>query len=216
MKSLWNDGECSAFVKDSLKLIVYSTRLLGRAPELVLHGGGNSSVKTKINNIFGDVEDIIYIKGSGYDMETVEEEGFAPARLAILKRMAGLDQLSDADLVDLVRASMINQKAPNPSLEAILHAVIPFKYIFHTHSDAVVTLTNNRRCRELIKEIYGSVVVLTPYYKPGFMLSKAVYDLTKEVDFFKIEGLIIENHGVFTWSDNCKIAYEKMIRICTQ
>ena len=128
MKSLYDDNVASEFTSD-LEFRVYTSRLLGGDSSLVLHGGGNTSVKSVV-----DGEDILYVKGSGWDLATIEAEGFAPVKLDVLKEMATLNKLSDTDMVSGQKEAMIDKSAPNPSVEAILHAIIPFKYVDHTHS----------------------------------------------------------------------------------
>ena len=172
MKSLWNDNVAKTFTNDPLQLRVYTSRLLGQEPGLVLHGGGNTSVKARAKNFFGDSEEILFVKGSGYGLSKVHTKGFAPVRLEVLKRMVTLDRLTDTDMVRLQRLAMTDPTAPNPSIEAILHANIPFKYVDHTHADAVVTITNNKRGEALIREIYKDRVLIVPYIKPGFRLAK--------------------------------------------
>src|SRR3569833_2388779 len=127
MKSLWNLKEAALCNNDPLKLRVYTSRLLGRESSLVLHGGGNTSVKTVVKDLFGQFQEVLYIKGSGWDLATIEAEGFAPVKMDVLKRMATLPQLTDSDMVSAQRAAMLNPNAPTPSVEAILHAIIPFK-----------------------------------------------------------------------------------------
>src|SRR3954462_9131801 len=136
MKSLWNDVEAAA-CKSDLALRVYTSRLLGRDHALVLHGGGNTSVKIRERNLFGDEEDILYVKGSGWDLETIEPAGFAPVRLERALRLATLDQLPDAQMVQELRAAMTTPAAPTPSVETILHATLPFRFVDHTHADAL-------------------------------------------------------------------------------
>lgn len=215
MKSLWNDSEARAFEKDPLQLRVYSSRLLGREPGLVLHGGGNTSVKTDVKTIFGDIEKILFVKGSGRDLATIQADGFAPVRLITLTRMATLAQLSDTDLVRLQRSAMIDPEAPDPSIEAVLHANIPYTYVDHTHADAVVTITNNRKGRALIQKIYQDRVLIVPYIKPGFKLAKKILEITRDIDWKKIEGIILLNHGVFSFADDARTSYERMIRLVT-
>ncbi|MCR4336828.1 MAG: class II aldolase/adducin family protein, partial [Candidatus Omnitrophica bacterium] len=129
MQSLWNDNEVQGLGSDPLSLRVYTSRLLGREPNLVLHGGGNTSAKAVIENIFGESEDIIYVKGSGGDLISIDRNGFAPIRLNVLKRMAEFAHLTDMEMVRLQRAAMTDPYAPNPSVEAILHAIIPFQFV---------------------------------------------------------------------------------------
>ncbi|RZB32144.1 MAG: hypothetical protein SRB1_01763 [Desulfobacteraceae bacterium Eth-SRB1] len=213
MKSLWNDNEAKSFSDNPLELRAYTSRLLGREPDLVLHGGGNTSVKTKIKNFFGDIEEALYIKGSGLDLKTIQTAGFTPVKLETLKRMAELERLSDTDMVRLQKTAMIDSLAPNPSVEAILHAIIPFKYVDHTHADAVVTITNNENGKRLIREIYKDRVLIVPYVMPGFILAKKVYEMTRNINWPDVEGIVLMNHGIFTFSDNAIASYEQMIHL---
>ena len=212
MKSLYDDKEAKNY-KTDLDLRVYTSRLLGRDASLVLHGGGNTSVKSTATNLFGEVEEILYVKGSGWDLATIEAEGFAPVKMDMLLKMAELKVLSDTDMVKYQRLAMINPSAPNPSVEAILHAIIPFKFVDHTHTDAVVTITNTDGGEDKIKELYGDKVLVIPYIMPGFVLAKLVYDMTVGIDWSKLEGMILMNHGLFTFSDDAKKSYEKTIEL---
>ena len=212
MKSLWDDNEAKNY-KTDLDLRVYTSRLLGRDSSLVLHGGGNTSVKSTATNLFGDSEDILYVKGSGWDLATIEAEGFAPVKMDMLLKMAHLQELSDTDMVKYQRLAMTNPSAPNPSVEAILHALIPFKFVDHTHTDAVVTITNTKDGEEKIKEIYGDRVLVIPYIMPGFVLAKLVYDMTRDIEWSELDGLVLLNHGLFTFADDAKESYEKTIEL---
>jgi len=216
MRNLWNNSEAKKLGSDILKLRVYSSRLLGMESDLVLHGGGNTSAKTTIKNIYGEDEEIIYVKGSGWDLATIEEAGFAAVKLKALQRLAELDHLSDIEMVKYQRMAMIDPASPNPSVEAILHAVIPFTYVDHTHADSVVTISNTPNGKERIQELYGSKMLVVPYVMPGFFLAKEIYRLTKGMDWDKIEGVILLNHGVFTFHNEAKLSYEKMIDIVTK
>ena len=135
MQSLWHAQTASQFTTP-LELRVYTSRLLGQEPALVLHGGGNTSVKTQVENLFGEREEILFVKGSGWDLETIEAAGFAPVKMNVLLKMAKLAELTDSDMVKYQRAAMIDPNAPNPSVEALLHAIIPFAFVDHTHTDA--------------------------------------------------------------------------------
>ncbi len=213
MKSLWNDDEAKSFSDNPLELRAYTSRLLGGESGLVLHGGGNTSVKAKIKNFFGDIEELLYIKGSGWDLKTIQTSGFAPVKLKVLKRMAKLDRLSDTDIIQLQKTAMTDPAAPNPSVETILHAIIPFKYVDHTHADAVVTITNNEKGERLIRTIYKDRVLIVPYVMSGFILAKKVYEMTRNINWHEVEGIILMNHGIFTFSDNAKTSYEQMIHL---
>jgi len=212
MKSLYNDEKASEF-KTDLDLRVYTSRLLGQDSSLVLHGGGNTSVKSAVTNLFGESEDILYVKGSGWDLATIKAEGFAPVKMDTLLKMAELKELSDTDMVKYQRVAMIDPSAPNPSVEAILHAIIPFKYVDHTHADAVVTITNTQNAEDKIREIYGDKVLIIPYIMPGFVLAKLVYEMTRDVDWSVLDGMVLMNHGLFTFSEDAKKSYEKTIEL---
>ncbi|MDY0233525.1 MAG: class II aldolase/adducin family protein [Sulfurimonas sp.] len=209
MKSLYED---SNEFKSDLDLRVYTSRLLGQDSSLVLHGGGNTSVKSTATNLFGKSEEILYVKGSGWDLATIEAEGFAPVKMEMLLEMAKLGTLSDSDMVKYQRLAMTNPSAPNPSVEAILHAIIPYKFVDHTHADAVVTITNTEEGEARIKELYGSRVLIIPYIMPGFVLAKLVYEMTKNLEWDEIDAMVLMNHGLFTFSDDAKVSYENTIK----
>ncbi|MGE0353116.1 MAG: bifunctional aldolase/short-chain dehydrogenase [Gemmatimonadales bacterium] len=215
MKSLWSDADAPA-PADPLALRVYTSRLLGREPDLVLHGGGNTSVKTTGRNLYGEEERVIWVKGSGWDLATIEPAGFAPVRLAALERLSTLEHLSDTDMVREQRIAMLDPAAPAPSIEAILHAIIPFEYVDHTHADAVVTISNTPDGARRIREIYGDRVLVVPYVMPGFVLARAVGELTRGIDWKTLDGIILLNHGVFTFADDARESYERMIRLVSR
>jgi len=213
MKSLWNENEAKQLGDDALSLRVYTSRLIGAEPDLVLHGGGNTSAKATVENAFGEAEEIIFVKGSGWDLETIEAEGFAPVRLDVLRRMAQLPELSDTDMVTMQRAAMIDPNAPTPSVEAILHAIIPFRFVDHTHADAVVTISNTPGGAERLAQLYGDRVLIVPYVMPGFILARRIYEMTRDLDWNSIDAMILLSHGVFTFSDDARESYERMIDI---
>ncbi len=213
MKNRWNDQEAAKYSGDLLNLRVYTSRLLGQDENLVLHGGGNTSVKVHQQNIFGEDEEILYVKGSGWDLATIEAPGFAPVKLDVLKKLAGLDTLSDIDMVKNQRMAMTDPSAPNPSVEAILHAIIPYTFVDHTHADAVVTISNTPNGKDRIQDLYGDRMLIVPYVMPGFILAKTIYEMTKDIDWEAIGGMILMNHGVFSFDHDARKSYEKMIAI---
>src|SRR5919199_1669056 len=170
-RSLWNDSEAAEFPGE-LGLRVYSSRLLGRDRNLVLHGGGNTSVKLARRNLFGEDEQILYVKGSGWDLESIEAPGFAPLRLDRVLRLASLARLSDTQMVQELRAASVDPAAPTPSVETILHAILPHRFVDHTHADALLAITNTRDGEGRVREIYGDSVVVIPYVMPGFDLAR--------------------------------------------
>ncbi len=213
MKSNWNNSEAKKLKGDLLELRVYTSNLLGNDEDLVMHGGGNTSVKIKETNIFGEEEEILYVKGSGWSLDTIKAEGFAPVKMSALKKLVALPELSDIDMVKYQRMAMINPNAPNPSVETILHGLIPYTFVDHTHADAVVVITNSPNGKKRIQEIYGKNMLIIPYVMPGFILAKTIYDMTRGIDWDSLDGMILMSHGVFTFDHDAKKAYEKMIDI---
>ena len=211
MKNLWDPEAVAQFEENTLQLRVYTSRLLGQNSDLVLHGGGNTSVKIQQTNLFGEAEDILYVKGSGCDLATIDEDGFTPLLLKTLRKLAALENISDVEMIRQQQMAKSNPDAPNPSVEALLHAIIPFDWIDHTHADAVVTLTNTPGGNELIRKIYGERLLLIPYVMPGFKLSRKVFEMTKKIDWTQFEGMILLNHGIFSFGDTALESYTRMI-----
>src|ERR1700758_5449697 len=187
MKSAWVDADARALVDryaqqsigPDLALRVYTTRLLGRDPRLVLHGGGNTSVKTRVTDLLGEEAEVLCVKGSGWDMGLIEPAGLPAVRLAPLRKLRALTALSDEDMVRLQRANLIDPMAPNPSVETLLHAFVPAKFVDHTHSTAVLSLVDQPNGSELTTEVYDGRLGIVPYLMPGFALAKKsaeVYD----------------------------------------
>ena len=203
MKSLYKKRDTKNL--DDLGLRVYTSRLLGGDSSLVLHGGGNTSVK---------IDDIIYVKGSGWDLATIEREGFSPVKTLKLIELLDYERLSDSEMVRLQREALIDKNAPNPSVEAILHALIPYKFVDHTHADAMVTISNSNQGEEIISELYRDYLIV-PYIMPGFLLAKTVYSMSETIDWETIKGIILHNHGIFTFANSAKESYESMIEAVT-
>lgn len=215
MKSLWNESE-AARCENELALRVYSSRLLGSDPSLVLHGGGNTSVKLSETNLFGETEEILYVKGSGWDLATIEAAGFTPVRMAHLLRLAQLDQLSDSEMVNQLKTHQTRASAPTASVEAILHAVLPYKYVDHTHADAIVTLTNTPDGASRIRELFGDRLVVIPYVMPGFDLARMVAERFPREAHTGTLGMVLMNHGLFTFGESAQVSYERMIRLVNE
>ncbi len=212
MKSLWDDNEAKQYQGD-LGLRVYTSRLLGRDTSLVLHGGGNTSVKVTEKNIVGEEQQLLCVKGSGWDLETIDTPGFPAVNLDYLIKLARLESLSDPQMVNELRTHMTDASAPTPSVEAILHATLPYKFVDHTHADAVVTITNTPGGLEKIKAIYGDTVVYVPYIMPGFDLARlCAIEFEKQRNDNTI-GMVLMNHGIFSFADDAKQSYERMITL---
>lgn len=217
MHSLWNDTEAATFGTDLLGQRVYTSRLLGRNPALVLHGGGNTSVKVTEKDFFGDSVDLCYVKGSGWDLGTIERAGFSPVRQDALIKMSKLATMSDEDMVLQQRAAMTNPNAPAASIEAILHAILPFRFVDHSHANAIAALTCNAEGEARVKEVFGSRVIIVPYVMPGFILAKTIADLIAGHDLRAegIQGMVLLKHGLFTFDDDARKSYELHIEMVT-
>jgi rhamnose utilization protein RhaD (predicted bifunctional aldolase and dehydrogenase)/NAD(P)-dependent dehydrogenase (short-subunit alcohol dehydrogenase family) len=210
--SRWRDDEAAA-CETELELRAYTSRLLGQDSRLVLHGGGNTSVKLAQSNIFGETEDILWVKGSGWDMASIQPAGFAPVRMKQLQALAKLRALSDTDMARELRVSTIDPATPSPSVEAILHAIVPFKWVDHTHADAVLTLTNSVNGADLVAQVFGDKLVRIPYVMPGFKLAALCADLYPREHGPQTIGMVLMNHGIFTWGATARESYERMIEM---
>ncbi len=221
MKSRWSDREAQSFiarygekgVAPDLALRVYTTRLLGSDPALVLHGGGNTSVKTQVPDLLGEPVEVICVKGSGWDMGDIEPAGLPAVKLAPLRRLMALPKLSDEDMVNYQRINLLDSSAPNPSVETLLHAFLPHKFVDHTHSTAVLALTDQPEGEAIARETFGGCMAYVPYTIPGFALAKSVAEIYAANP--KVEGLILLRHGIFTFAEDARTAYELMIEVVT-
>jgi len=222
LKNNWTKKIAKKYIKkyeklgfsSDLALRVYTTRLLGRNKELVLHGGGNTSVKTSIKDIDGKKYKVLCVKGSGWDMADIEPPGLPAVKLEPLLALKNKKYLSDEDMVAYQKRNLIDIRSPNPSVETFLHAFLPFKYVDHTHADAVLNITNRPGGLNLCKKIFGNKVSIVPYVMPGFMLAKKINEVYSKNP--NINCLILMNHGIFTFADNCKEAYDLMIKYVTK
>ena len=198
-----------SFSKD-LALRVYTTQLLGKNKELVLHGGGNTSVKTTVKDIDSKKYNVLCVKGSGWNMADIEPAGLPAVKLEPLLALKKKKYLSDEDMVSFQKRNLIDINSPNPSVETFLHAFLPFKYVDHTHADAILNVTNRPGGLNFCKKIFGNKIGIVPYVMPGFMLAKKVSEIYSKNP--KINCLILMNHGIFTFADDAKDAYDLMIK----
>jgi rhamnose utilization protein RhaD (predicted bifunctional aldolase and dehydrogenase)/NAD(P)-dependent dehydrogenase (short-subunit alcohol dehydrogenase family) len=221
MKSRWSDADANSFIARyvphgigaDLAVRVYTTRLLGSDPALVLHGGGNTSVKTRVKDLLGDDADVLCVKGSGWDMAAIEPAGLPAVRLEPLRRLRVLASLSDEDMVNYQRINLLDSSAPNPSVETLLHAFLPHKFVDHTHSTAVLALTDQPEGEAVARGVFGDRMAYVPYTIPGFALAKSVAAIFESDP--KVQGAILLRHGIFTFADDARDAYELMIEMVT-
>ncbi len=218
MKNNWNTKESIKYINEYkrkkinklLALRIYSTHLLGREKKLVLHGGGNTSLKDSLRDISGKTIEVIYVKGSGWDMSNLNENGMPCLELKPLLRIEKLKKLDDKNMVNYLRKNLIDTTSPNPSVETLLHAFLPHKYIDHTHSSAILSIVNQKNSKNLCSKIFGKKVSIVPYTMPGFDLAKKA-----KQEFIRnknVECMILLNHGIFTFGDTAKESYDRMIK----
>ncbi|HCK12609.1 TPA: bifunctional aldolase/short-chain dehydrogenase [Candidatus Poribacteria bacterium] len=217
MFSKWSNKEFSQMksnnlfqgVNEDVALCVYVTRLIGRNPDLVLHGGGNTSVKTTSDDMYGDEEAVLCVKGSGWDMAEILPAGLPSVRLPPLQKLQSLESVSDEDMVNCVRSNLLDSASPTPSVETLSHAFLPHKFVNHSHATAILSVTNQENGEELCKDIFGQKMGIVPYIMPGFDLAKRTLEVFQQDP--DVDGLILLNHGIFTFADDAKTSYEYMI-----
>lgn len=215
MRNTWDDSE-AANAKSEFDLRVYSSRLIGRDPAMVLHGGGNTSYKGATVDRFGNAQAVIWVKASGYDLGTMGPEGFTALSLPPVLALAELTSLSDADMVNEVKRARLDASAAAASIEAIVHALIPFPYVDHSHADGVLTLSNSINGTASLRAVYGAEVMVLPYVKPGFDLARQMREAVLSPAFAKTKAIILEHHGVFTWGETARESYDRMVEVCAQ
>jgi rhamnose utilization protein RhaD (predicted bifunctional aldolase and dehydrogenase)/NAD(P)-dependent dehydrogenase (short-subunit alcohol dehydrogenase family) len=217
MQNLWSDTHAQQFIDrysargvgEDLALRVYTSRLIGGDPKLVAHGGGNTSVKTIVPDFLGDPTEVLCVKGSGWDLGDIEPEGLPAVRMAQLSAVRGRDTLSDEDMVAFQRSNLIDPASPNPSVETLLHAYLPHKFVDHSHSTAILSLVDQADGAALARAVYGDRVAIVPYVMAGFQLAKATadaYDANPDV-----EAIVLLKHGLFTFGETAKQSYDRMI-----
>jgi len=221
MKNAWSKAESSEFIAkygdrwgESLALRTYSSQLLGAEKTLVLHGGGNTSVKDNFVDVLGRVVPGIFVKASGHDLATIEPEGHVAIRLGDLCALRDLPELSDKLMVNEIRTKLFDATAPTPSIEALMHAFIPSQYVDHTHADAILALTNQPNGRHIVRQALGKDVIVVDYFRPGFELAKAAahaFELEP-----KSRAMVLMKHGLVTWGETARESYERTVNIVTQ
>ena len=222
MKNLWSDQDAAAAVNtfsaegvnEDIALRVYTSRLIGGEPALVIHGGGNTSVKTRIKNFLGHEQEVICVKGSGWDLATIEPAGLPALELAPLHEVRRWENLSDEDMVAFQRLNLLDPSSPNPSVETLLHAFLPHKFVDHSHATAILALSDQKEGSRICREVFGDRVALVPYVMPGFALAKATADAFEQNP--EVEGIVLEKHGLFTFGDTARQSYDRMIVFVTE
>ena len=215
MQSLWNDAEAAEYRTDIAQR-VYTSKIHRARTVAGFDGGGNTSVKVTETDIFGRATDLLYVKGSGWDLATIDAAGFAPVRMDHLLRLARLPQSSDSLMAQELRIATMRADAPAPSVEAILHAVLPRKFVDHCHADALISVMNSRDGESRVRDLYGDSVIIVPYVMPGFALAKLCADLIPGRIGAETAGIVLLNHGLFTFGDDAQSSYERTIELVTK
>ncbi len=218
MKNLFKDKEIKKIVKSYKKLGVcqdlaeriYTSRLLGSNKNLVMHGGGNTSVKSETKDVDGTNHKIIYIKGSGSDLDSIEHNGFPAVKINPLKKLMMKKFITDEQMVDFIKKNLINTSSPNPSVETLVHSTIEEKFVDHTHSNAILEITDQPNGLKLCKDLFGNNLLIIPYVMPGYLLAKKIHSIYRPDN--NIHGLILFRHGIFTFGNTAKLSYDRMIK----
>ena len=215
VKSLFDPQEAQEFIAKyptippELALRIYTSRLIGKDPNLVLHGGGNTSVKLKMKNIVGEEREVLYVKGSGRDLAIIEPSGFVGLELAPLRKLQRLSQLADDEMENQLQIHKVTFSSPDPSVEALLHAFLPSRYVDHTHADSILILANQQERNNFLGEALGGKVGILPYLTPGIHLAQRVSRLCEQNPC--MEAMVVAHHGIFTFGPDAKTSYERMI-----
>src|SRR5579885_682595 len=199
----WSEAEITG--RSGLDLLVYQSRLIGSEPQLVLWGGGNTSLKLEERDYRGRPCQVLRVKGSGSDLKAVEPRDFPAVRMDDVLALFERAEMSDEEMVEYLQFAMLDPHSPRPSIETLLHAFVPARSVVHSHADAILALTNNTRADAILKEVFGDELALVPYLRPGFQLSKLVGQAARARPDLK--GVILLNHGLITWHDEPREAY---------
>lgn len=223
MQSRWSDDEAREFVaryaslpgregasNEDVALRVYTSRLIGREPALVLHGGGNTSVKTRLVDDAGETVDVLCVKGSGWDLDAIEPAGLPAVRLDGLRKLRSRTSMSDEAMVNAQRTRLLDASAPNPSVETLLHAFLAPKFVDHSHADAILALVDQPEAESIAREVFGDTFALVPYVMPGFALAKLAADVYEARP--EVEGLLLLKHGLFTFGATARESYERHVQ----
>ena len=216
MENRWSDEAARELISrhgptfgEELASRTYSSRLIGSEPSLVLHGGGNTSLKGSLKNVLGDTVEALFIKASGEDLATIEPQGHVAVDLHFLHALLALEELGDEEMVRALRTHLFDDRAPTPSIETLVHAAIPARYVDHSHSDAILALSNQPDGEDRVRGALGESVIVLPYVAPGFELAKAVLAALEERP--DAEGMVWMKHGLTTWGNDARESYDRTI-----
>lgn len=219
MESQYRDEEAKQYLErfsdagEDVALRVYTSQLIGHDHDLVMHGGGNTSVKGSFKNILGEEVPAIFVKGSGWNLDSIEPPGLPGLDLNYLNKLRELNALNDTEMVNQLRTHLFDSSSPNPSVETLLHAFLPHKFVDHSHADSILAITNRPDGEALVKEIFGERIGIVPYVMPGFELAKVCADVYESSR--TVEGLVLLKHGLFSFGETAKESYERHVELVT-
>ncbi|RAP76574.1 bifunctional rhamnulose-1-phosphate aldolase/short-chain dehydrogenase [Paenibacillus montanisoli] len=206
--TVWNGGE--TVLDEEMELLVRVSRRLGSDERLVLAGGGNTSLKRMERDLLGREHHVLRVKASGFRLASIASSGFSGVKLDELAPLQARDTMTDEDMVNYIAHTMTAPDQPRPSIETLLHAWIPYRWVLHTHADDILSTANSRLSMSALQDIYGDRLLVIPYERPGFLLSKQVWEAVSSAP--EAEGLLLLHHGLVTWGDDCETAYERHMR----
>ena len=212
MENRWSDEEAAGL--SELELLVYQSRLIGAEPSLVLWGGGNLSLKVTERDFRGREVRVLRVKSSGSDMKSIQTVDFPGVRMEDVLPLFERADVSDEEMVDYLAKCLLDPGSSRPSIETLLHAFLPHTSVIHSHADAILSLTNTQHSQKVIKEVYGESIVVVPYHRPGFLLSKEVAQTSLKNP--RAKGAILSNHGLLTWGSGAQASYETHIELVSQ
>ena len=212
MNSRWD--EAAAKKLDGLDLLVYASRLIGAETSLVVWGGGNTSIKQTERDHRGREVQVLRVKGSGSDLKSIERKHFPGVRMDDVLALLERKDMGDQEMVDYLTHTLQEPSSPRPSIETLLHGFLPADAVIHTHADAIVSLTNNDRSTDVLREVYGDDVIALPYRRPGFLISREVAETFERHPHAK--AILLEKHGTICWGATVEDAYRATVELISR
>jgi len=221
MDGSWNEEELETLAsglgldpRGILARRIYGARLLGSEPSWVLHGGGNVSCKTRETDLSGEERDVLWVKSSGADLAALDLRGLVPLDLEFLRRLRGRGDLSDRELRRALLRARLDPESPPPSLETLLHAFLPDRFLDHAHPDVVCVLSSSRDGPDLLEAAVPEGFGVLPWIRPGPALAEAVAEFREAHP--ESSGVILLSHGLVTWAEDAAVCRERMTSLISR
>ncbi len=207
-QNLWNDADAAKL--PDLDGLVYASNLLGRDRTVVNIYGGNTSAKLMMTDHVGRQVEVLAVKASGSDVATIKASQFALLKMDEIRPLFQRESMTDEEMTSYLEKTVFEPGRPRQSIETLLHAFVPARHVYHTHPDAVISVACAPDGEAAARDVYGSRMAYVPYIRPGFTLSKWIGQ--KVLDNSGIECVVMGKHGLVSWGDNAKEAYNNVIR----